>query len=91
MPSKETVYGKEYQGRLKYTYTMPNGVNPILSEFTAVLRNCKLTGLEKRLPDFPHATGSLARDLKVDHETSANDVVVTGSVFVSCHVTSDVV
>jgi hypothetical protein len=32
MPSKETVYGKEYQGRLKYTYTMPNGVNPIMSE-----------------------------------------------------------
>ena len=57
----------------------------------AVLRKCKLTGSGKRLPDFPHATGSLMRDLKVDHETSTNDVVVTGSVFVSCHVTSDVV
>jgi hypothetical protein len=70
---------------------MANGVNPIMSEFTAVLRSHKFTGSEKRLPDFPHATGSLIRDLKVDHETSTNDVVVTGSVSVSFHVTSDVV
>ena len=91
MPSKRQFTGKECHGRLKYIYTMPNGANPIMSEFTAVLRNCKLTGSEKRLPDYPHATGSLMRDLKVDHETSTNDVVVTGSVFVSCHVTSDVV
>ena len=70
---------------------MPNGVNPIMSEFTAVLRSHKFAGSEKCLLGFPHETGSLMRDLKVDHETSANDVEATGSVFVCCNVTSDVV
>ena len=91
MPSKETVYGKKYYGRLKYTYTMPNGVNPIMSEFTAVLRNYKFAGSEKCYPDFPYAIGSLMHDLKVNTETHTNDVVATDSVFVSCNVTSDVV
>jgi hypothetical protein len=39
MPSKRQITEKEYQGRLKYTYTMPNGENPFMSEFAAVLRN----------------------------------------------------
>lgn len=70
---------------------MANGVNPIMSEFTAVLRSHKFTGSEKCLPDFPHATGSLMRDLKVNTETHTNDVEATVRILVRCNITSNIV
>ena len=42
----DSLRGK-YYGRLECTYTMPNGVNPIMSKFTAVLRSHAITGSEK--------------------------------------------
>jgi hypothetical protein len=65
--------------------------NPCVIDLAAVWRSHKFAGSERCYPDFPHSTGSLMVDLKINHETSTNDVVATVGIFVSCNVTSNIV